>query len=168
MPPTHRYRFAGCRTRRTDACEASARFWRGRAFSPAGPYDLTAGAQEGPGAQVTHEVMGAVHRPGQAGPPPHDRGAGAAGPLLLAVPTDSATSAAPRPCAVPQTLGQDQRRGVLGLFRIQGVEVAVLTRASASARRSSDRGRGLPMMGVPTPPTGKTSTCLTLPSLALT
>src|SRR5690606_22060311 len=54
------------------------------------------------------------------------------------------------------------------LFRIQGVEVAVLTRASASARRSSDRGRGLPMMGVPTPPTGKTSTCLTLPSLALT
>src|SRR5690606_31503545 len=99
MPPTHRYRFAGCRTRRTDAREASARFWRGRAFSPAGPYDLTAGAQEGPGAQVTHEVMGAVHRPGQAGPPPHDRGAGAAGPLLLAVPTDSATSAAPRPCA---------------------------------------------------------------------
>ena len=54
------------------------------------------------------------------------------------------------------------------LFRIQGVEVAVLTRASASARRWSDRGRGLPMMGVPTPPTGKTSTCLTLPSLALT
>src|SRR5690606_35461365 len=102
VPPTHRCRLAGCRTRRTDAREASARFWRGRAFSPAGPYDLTAGAQEGPGAQVTHEVMGAVHRPGQAGPPPHDRGAGAAGPLLLAVPTDSATSAAPRPCAVPQ------------------------------------------------------------------
>src|SRR5690606_40979215 len=54
------------------------------------------------------------------GPPPHDRGAGAAGPLLLAVPTDSATSAAPRPCAVPQTLGQDQRRGVLAGQVLEG------------------------------------------------
>src|SRR5690606_8778974 len=141
MPPTHRYRFAGCRTRRTDAREASARFWRGRAFSPAGPYDLTAGAQEGPGAQVTHEVMGAVHRPGQAGPPPHDRGAGAAGPLLLAVPTDSATSAAPRPCAVPQTLGQDQRRGVLAGQVLEG-DVDCVLRAPIARRRRPTRRQG--------------------------
>lgn len=141
MPPTHRYRFAGCRTRRTDACEASARFWRGRAFSPAGPYDLTAGAQEGPGAQVTHVVMGAVHRPGQAGPPPHDRGAGAAGPLLLVVPTDSATSAAPRPCAVPQTLGQDQRRGVLAGQVLEG-DVDCALRAPIARRRRPTRRQG--------------------------
>ena len=36
------------------------------------------------------------------------------------------------------------------------------------ACRWPGRGRGLPMMGVLTLPTGKTSTCLTLPSLALT
>jgi putative NADH-flavin reductase len=47
------------------------------------------------------------------------------------------------------------------LFTIEGV-------ADLWGRRSAGRGRGLPMMGVLTPPTGKTSTCSTLPSLALT
>jgi len=36
------------------------------------------------------------------------------------------------------------------------------------ARRWPDRGRGLPMMEVLTPPIWKTSTCLTLPSPTLT
>ncbi len=39
---------------------------------------------------------------------------------------------------------------------------------SVPTPRSLGRGRGLPMMGVLTLPIGKTSTCLTLPSLALT
>ncbi len=37
-----------------------------------------------------------------------------------------------------------------------------------AARRSLARGRGLPRMGVPTPPIRKTSTCLTLPLPVLT
>jgi hypothetical protein len=49
----------------------------------------------------------------------------------------------------------------IGLFTVEGVVGWV-------ARRSLGRGRGLPMMGVLTPPIGKTSTCLTLPSPALT
>ena len=39
---------------------------------------------------------------------------------------------------------------------------------STAARRCRGEGRGLPMMGVLTQPAWKTSTCLTLPSLALT
>jgi hypothetical protein len=43
----------------------------------------------------------------------------------------------------------------MGLFRIEGVEVA--------ARRCRDERRGLPRMKVPIPLIRKTSTCLTLP-----
>src|SRR5690606_4164368 len=86
----------------------------------AGPYDLAAGAQEGPGAQVTHEVMGAVHRPGQAGPPPHDRGAGAAratpaggadglGHVRRATPLRSAAD--PRPGPAARGIGRTGARG---------------------------------------------------------
>src|SRR5690606_10673481 len=63
------------------------------------------------------------------------------GPLLLVVPTDSATSAAPRPCAVPQTLGQDQRRGVLAGRVLEG-DVDCALRAPIARRRRPTRRQG--------------------------
>lgn len=51
-------------------------------------------------------------------------------------------------------------RALYRLFTIGGVE--------GLACRYRDRRRGLPRMGVPTLPIRKTSTCLTLPSRALT
>ena len=51
-----------------------------------------------------------------------------------------------------------------GLFTDEGVAVV----RPGAARRCRGEGRGLPMMGVLTQPVRKTSTCLTLPSRALT
>ena len=56
------------------------------------------------------------------------------------------------------------RGGVYGLITIGGVAGVWVW----AARRGLGEGRGFPMMGVPTPSIRKTSTCLTLPSLALT
>ena len=50
------------------------------------------------------------------------------------------------------------------LFTDEGVAVV----RPGAARRCRGEGRGLPMMGVLTQPVRKTSTCLTLPSRALT
>ena len=52
----------------------------------------------------------------------------------------------------------------MGLITNEGVAAV----RSTAARRCRGEGRGLPMMGVLTQPVWKTSTCLTLPSLALT
>ena len=55
----------------------------------------------------------------------------------------------------------DAHEGLKRLFIVGGVGAEWVV----SARRCPGEGRGLPMMGVLTPPIWKTSTCPTLPSL---
>ncbi|WP_396350703.1 LysR substrate-binding domain-containing protein [Kocuria rhizophila] len=59
---------------------------------------------------------------------------------------------------------EDMGPGEIRLFTDEGVAVV----RPGAARRCRGEGRGLPMMGVLTQPVRKTSTCLTLPSRALT
>lgn len=61
-------------------------------------------------------------------------------------------------------VSSDRLRFDIRLFTDEGVAVV----RPGAARRCRGEGRGLPMMGVLTQPVRKTSTCLTLPSRALT
>ena len=66
--------------------------------------------------------------------------------------------------------GWEPREGHLTVFDREEILVGGSSQLRVwwAARRCLGRGRGLPRMGVLTLPTGKTSTCLTLHSPALT
>ena len=101
----------------------------------------------------------------------------ATGPPSGSVPRSGSTPGSPRP-NVPRSWSSGRPRPLVKVLEnphpIAGwayESFAAHPKRGCSrpwARRWPGRGRGLPMMGVLTLPIGKTSTCLTLPSPALT